>query len=162
MLTKTCVYSACVAAGGLLQAISGWILSEDMSYHYSGVALWAIAESTCGILIFCVPAAPSAFRDWQTPRWFLRLKSWVESSMKNRRRSMRRDQRPWPRTTLASMKPHEYESINEAHPIVLQEMSSMRPTDQQYGIICTTDILITESYDRRDQPNNGYPWNSGN
>lgn len=133
---------ACIAAACLLEAIVEWILSDDMTYHYSSVALWAIAESTCGMLVFCVPAAPKAFRNLELSRRLSAIRSWVRIPMpKMTTQSRRGEGNTWPQTGLRSLKPRTYQSIDEPSAITL------RPTDQQYGIICTTDIMVTESYE---------------
>ncbi|KAI1205342.1 uncharacterized protein F4807DRAFT_464819 [Annulohypoxylon truncatum] len=152
---------ACIAAGCLLDAILEWRRSDDMTYHYSSVALWAIAESTCGILIFCVPAAPKAFIGLKPRAWLSRLGSWTGSFMKRKRLSTIRKEDTWSRTALGSLKPRKYQSIDEPNSIILQGVGSGRPTDQQYGIICTTDIIVTEAYEnnhRRGQQRNQFPW----
>ncbi|OTA97789.1 hypothetical protein M434DRAFT_26525 [Hypoxylon sp. CO27-5] len=153
---------ACIAAGCLLVAIVEWIRSDDMTYHYSSVALWAIAETTCGVLIFCVPAAPKAFLGLEPSTWFSRLKL---SSRNWSRRSTRREQDVWPQSGLVSLKPRQYQSIDGSNSMILPHRpGSDRPTDQQYGIICTTDIIVTETYEDnylKDQRNNRRPWLPG-
>ncbi|KAI0138630.1 hypothetical protein F4776DRAFT_619273 [Hypoxylon sp. NC0597] len=154
---------ACIAAGCLLQAIVEWIKSDDMTYHYSSVALWAIAETTCGVLIFCVPAAPKAFRGLEPSSWFSRINLW--RPINRIRRSKRKEPDVWPHSGLGSLKPRQYQSIDGSNSIILQHgLGSGRPTDQQYGIVCVTDILVTESYEdnRVDgQRNTRYPWLPG-
>ncbi|OTB19469.1 hypothetical protein K445DRAFT_38483, partial [Daldinia sp. EC12] len=53
---------ACIAAICLLVSIVNWVKSNDLTYYYSAVALWAIAESTCGTLIFCALVIPKLFQ----------------------------------------------------------------------------------------------------
>lgn len=152
---------SCGAAIALLEAIIGWIQSDDMTYYYSGVGLWGVAELTCGFLVFSVPSAPKAFRDVKPTRWFLELQSLAGSSVKRLMGSPRQSSN-WPRPVLGSQKPREYEAIEERGSIRLRDITSPRPTDQQYGIVCTTDIVVTETYDdnRPIDHTLPYPWNN--
>ncbi|KAI0181195.1 hypothetical protein GGR52DRAFT_577779 [Hypoxylon sp. FL1284] len=139
---------ACIAAACLLEAIVEWILKQDMTYHYSGVTLWAIAESTCGILVFCVPVAPKAFHSLNLSNRLSSIYSWMKIPMPRQWREKGREERAWPHTGLRSLRPRTYQSIQEPSAASLREVRSIRPTDQQYGIVCTTDIMVTESYEQ--------------
>lgn len=132
-----------------------------MTYHYSSVALWAIAESTCGMLIFCAPVVPKVFRGWDFSKWISTLSQWLNWPIKRMRRSARRTENTWPRTGLGSLKPRRYRSIDGSNSIILRGIETARPTDQQYGIVCTTDITVTESYDNsppKERWSNQYLW----
>ncbi|KAI0521857.1 hypothetical protein F5B22DRAFT_661252 [Xylaria bambusicola] len=57
---------------GLLTIISGGFkvdasihlyLDDDKTYQTSAVAVWAIAELTCVLLVYCVPSIPKIFKD---------------------------------------------------------------------------------------------------
>ncbi|GAW21426.1 hypothetical protein ANO14919_109450 [Xylariales sp. No.14919] len=54
--------------------------SDDKTYQTSSVAVWAIAEVTCALLVFCVPSIPKIFRDsgpfFKLPASFV---SWLKS-----------------------------------------------------------------------------------
>lgn len=144
-----------------LKAIVGWIESDDMTYYYSGVGLWGVAELTCGILVFTVPLTPKAFRDMQLSKWIARLTSSVNPSKRQLRRPAHIKISNWPRSAIRSPNPREYAEIDELGTIRAPTMTSPRPTDLQYGIVCTTDIIVTESFES-DIAEYGtrYPWNS--
>ncbi|KAI1652663.1 hypothetical protein F4813DRAFT_303643 [Daldinia decipiens] len=135
---------ACIAAIGLFTSMVNWVKSNDLTYHYSAVALWAIAESTCGTMIFCAPVIPKLFKGLKL-KWASTVNSWVSSPVSYwvRRSAKRRDD-IWTPAGLGS-DPRQYRHIDESNSTVLGRFETARPTDQQYGIVCTTDILVTES-----------------
>ncbi|KAI0554028.1 hypothetical protein F4679DRAFT_393853 [Xylaria curta] len=128
---------AVIAAGFLIDAVVSWTNTGDMTYYYSSVALWGIAETTCGILVFCVPFAPRLYQDINFSDWFGSLKrtKWLQES------NGERQSRP------RASKQRDYQEIDEMGGIRLREFGSPRPTDRQYGISVTTDIVVTESYE---------------
>ncbi|KAI1180243.1 hypothetical protein F4777DRAFT_598147 [Nemania sp. FL0916] len=150
-------FLATVASIFLLEATLRWNMSADMTYHYSGVALWAIAEMTCGILVFCVPFLPHLAQSlwalrWTTaatafcrPAWIIRTESVPAIDMQNQ-----------PHTRIS--KPREYEEIHEPVNSPFRGYGSPRPTDQQYGISVTTDIVVSESYPRNPSEQSHLPW----
>ncbi|KAI0506655.1 hypothetical protein F5B22DRAFT_439078 [Xylaria bambusicola] len=133
-------YSATIASLFLIFAILAWKMSSDMTYYYSGVVLWAIAEMTCGILIFCAPVVPRFCQDLKLDAWFSELlasslsfagrTSWSSTMSQNREerrsRSVSRDDR----------------ETDETGSIRMRVYGSPRPTDRQYGIFVTTDIVV--------------------
>ncbi|KAI1807115.1 hypothetical protein F4811DRAFT_66502 [Daldinia bambusicola] len=134
---------ACIAAIFLLASIVNWVKSNDLTYHYSAVALWAIAESTCGTMIFSALVIPKLFKSLKS-RWNSRVSSSAVWPMNYIRRSVRKNENVWNPKGIGSDS-REYRHIDESNSIVLSRFESARPTDQQYGIVCTTDILVTES-----------------
>ncbi|KAI0906217.1 hypothetical protein F4823DRAFT_607967 [Ustulina deusta] len=132
---------ATIASLFLIIAISAWKMSSDMTYHYSGVALWAIAEMTCGILVFCAPAVPKFCQDLALNAWlsgllassssFASKVSWPSSN-----KSQSREER-YPRSAS-----RDYREIDESGSIRMHGYGSPRPTDRQYGIFVTTDIAV--------------------
>ncbi|KAI1733602.1 hypothetical protein F4680DRAFT_472083 [Xylaria scruposa] len=54
---------AVVSAALRVDASIQFFRSKDKTYIITSVALWGIAELTCGILIYCVPAIPGILRD---------------------------------------------------------------------------------------------------
>ncbi|GAW11907.1 hypothetical protein ANO14919_012600 [Xylariales sp. No.14919] len=53
---------AIVSAAFRVHASVRFFRSKDKTYLVSSVALWGIAELTCGILIYCMPSIPKIFR----------------------------------------------------------------------------------------------------
>lgn len=54
---------ACLSACFRLVVTLQYTSSTDVVFHVAALALWALAECTCGFLVFCVPSAPKAFTD---------------------------------------------------------------------------------------------------
>ncbi|KAI1260125.1 hypothetical protein F5Y18DRAFT_261077 [Xylariaceae sp. FL1019] len=135
---------AIIAAGFLVQSVADWIATKDMVYYYSGVALWGIAEITCGILVFCVPFTPRLFRG-------LGLSSWLVSNIPEQLSSIRAPE--WLQKTTDSERQsrsrgtRDYHELDDAGNIHLRGYGSPRPTDRQYGIAVTTDIVVTETFE---------------
>lgn len=119
-----------------------------MTYHFSAVALWAIAEITCGILILCVPSTPMAVSGLDLPKWVSSLNSWATSSIGKLKGTKTSTEGSWSQTNLSSSRPQPYESLNESESNVMEltNLGSARLHNQQSGIIRTTDIVATESY----------------
>ncbi|KAK6949345.1 hypothetical protein Daesc_009420 [Daldinia eschscholtzii] len=135
------------------------VFAVGIVIHRQLVALWAIAESTCGTLIFCALVIPKLFQSLRI-EWDSTVSSWAGSPMHCIRCSTRKNENRWtPKRFVAD--PREYRHINESNSIALSGGDSARPTNQQYGIVCTTDIIVTESRDDgflRDQPGKRNSW----
>lgn len=129
-----------------------------MTYHYSGVVLWAVAEMTGGILVFCAPVVPKLVQEIHIPKWLSALLSstseavsmvrWPQRTQDDYISNVRQ-----PRSRLS--KSYDYAEIDDpGSTIRLRGYGSPRPTDRQYGIAVTTDIVITESFSaaRQQQP----------
>ncbi|KAI0101374.1 hypothetical protein GGR51DRAFT_530518 [Nemania sp. FL0031] len=154
---------ATVASLFLILAISDWKMSSDMTYRYASVALWAIAEMTGGILVFCAPVVPRFCQDLNLSAWlpgllvsssfFASKFSWLSSNKSQSREE--RDSRSTPR---------DYRGIDDSGSISMHVYGSPRPTDRQYGIFVTTDIVVdTEQRHLAAQPRDSdehfqHPW----
>ncbi|KAI1743044.1 hypothetical protein F4680DRAFT_445515 [Xylaria scruposa] len=153
---------ATVASALLIKAIYGWRMSSDMTYHYSRVVLWAIAEMTGGILVFCVPVVPRFYQDLKLNTWLSGLLA-SSSSLTNKfkwtrgSKSQSRDERH-PRSISRN-----YQEIDESSNIRMHAYGS-RPTDRQYGIFVTTEVSVgTEHKSIAPGPGDSdehfqYPW----
>ncbi|KAK5635613.1 hypothetical protein RRF57_011325 [Xylaria bambusicola] len=139
-------------------------MSSDMTYHYSGVVLWAIAEMTCGILIFCAPVVPRFCQDLKLDTWVSGLLasslSFTGKSSWRSTKSQNREERH-PRSVS-----RDYREIDETGSIRMRVYGSPRPTDRQYGIFVTTDIVVnTAQKNSAATPGDSdehfqYPWAS--
>ncbi|KAI0386881.1 hypothetical protein F5Y04DRAFT_288684 [Hypomontagnella monticulosa] len=78
---------ACVSAGFKLAASIPYNTSRDTSYTFAALALWSLAEITCGILIFCMPSIPKTIGDLRISGLASSLRSWAGSSMEKLKRS---------------------------------------------------------------------------
>lgn len=102
---------ACVSAACRIQAAAGWLRSDDMTYHFSSVALWASAELACGILVFSIPAVPKAFAGLKLPGWLSSLRSWADTVTRGDRR---RSRNSWPSLATATPGgPRHYQHIKD-------------------------------------------------
>ncbi|KAL7629085.1 hypothetical protein AAE478_000603 [Parahypoxylon ruwenzoriense] len=52
---------ACIFAAARIQASGNINYDSDLTYDIGKVYLWILAESTCTMVVFCVPAFPKAF-----------------------------------------------------------------------------------------------------
>ncbi|KAJ2992348.1 hypothetical protein NUW58_g2196 [Xylaria curta] len=149
---------AIAASGFLLDAVVAWIRTNDMTYYYSSVALWAIAEITCGILVSCVPFVPRLVRDIDLSKWFANVPPLGKSITRRRVWFQEPSGERQPRPRISNQ--HNYREIGETGGIRLRGVGSPRPTDRQYGIAVTTDIVVTESYksDHVKLEDLQYPW----
>lgn len=53
--------SACVCAAGRVYSTATLDYLGDTTYGVSKTALWSLAETTCVLVVFCMPALPKAF-----------------------------------------------------------------------------------------------------
>lgn len=54
-------YSACVCAAGRVYSTVTLDYLGDATYEVSKTFIWALAELTCVLVVFCLPAIPKAF-----------------------------------------------------------------------------------------------------
>ncbi|KAI1126005.1 hypothetical protein F5Y10DRAFT_245887 [Nemania abortiva] len=65
---------ACLSAGIRLGFTISYLDSADVTYTYSEVALWTVAEITCGLIVFAVTVTPRSFASFKRSKVFLLLK----------------------------------------------------------------------------------------
>ncbi|KAI0972007.1 hypothetical protein F4678DRAFT_460836 [Xylaria arbuscula] len=108
----------CVAAIFRLVATIHYSFSPDVTYNFSAVGLWAVAEITCGILVFSVPTAPKAFAGLGKLKSLASAQSWSSRSQG--------DGKPFPPRSSANKrsKPRMYEELDESQLIT---MDTLRP-----------------------------------
>ncbi|KAI0198426.1 hypothetical protein F4808DRAFT_462722 [Astrocystis sublimbata] len=99
---------AIVSAALRLYSSVRFFRTEDKTYNVIPVALWGMAELTCGILIYCIPTIPSVLRN---SRLYLSLKpvtaavsSWAKSSVTWISSSSSRNSGSGSRTTRSGFK----------------------------------------------------------
>jgi hypothetical protein len=70
---------ACIASA--FRFVSGiyFYNSDDSNYYFSSIALWVVAEMTCGFIVLCAPSVPAAIS--------LLLQSGLFSGISSRKRS---------------------------------------------------------------------------
>ena len=105
---RTCVSAAC-----RIQAAASWMQSDDMTYHFSSVAVWASAELACGMLVFSVPAVPKAFANVKVPGWMSSLRSWSRPHTPTQSQQNRRSKAVW--TGLGATRPRQYQNIGDGN-----------------------------------------------
>ncbi|KAI1737680.1 hypothetical protein F4680DRAFT_467961 [Xylaria scruposa] len=65
---------ACVAAGARLGSTISYMHSDDITYSYSSVALWTVAEVTCGFIVFSVTGLSKSFASFNNSKLISRLR----------------------------------------------------------------------------------------
>ncbi|KAI0444214.1 hypothetical protein F4803DRAFT_274868 [Xylaria telfairii] len=70
-------FLGCVAASLRLYSTVVYSFSPDVTYTFSAVGLWTVAESTCGILVFAVPTVPKALSGLGGVKGIAMIKSWA-------------------------------------------------------------------------------------
>jgi hypothetical protein len=71
---------ACVCAAGRVQSTITLDYKGDLTYGIGPAYLWAVAECTCVIMVFCVPVFPQVFRSSSLlMSIFSSIKSWTGS-----------------------------------------------------------------------------------
>lgn len=93
--------SACVCAAGRVYSNIALDYLGDATYAVSKTYIWALAELTCVLIVFCMPAIPKVFsNDSKTP-WVTRvmgsLRSWTRllSLVAGRRKTSSKKQSAW-------------------------------------------------------------------
>ncbi|KAI2636173.1 hypothetical protein GGS21DRAFT_489887 [Xylaria nigripes] len=132
----TCGILGLIAAAFLLGAVVDWIHTGDMTYYYSSVALWSVAETTCGIMIFSVPFVPRFLRDISSSKASTNVTPLHSTSTRRGECSGEHDSEM---RSARRISKHDYLEVQE----VRRTYGSPRPTDRQYGIAVTTDIIVT-------------------
>lgn len=99
MLTTALCYSACVCAAGRVYSTVTLDYLGDATYEVSKTFIWALAELTCVLVVFCLPAIPKAFNG---PRLALlgplmaSLRSWTRlRSLGGTRKASKDKYSPW-------------------------------------------------------------------
>ncbi len=116
--------------------------SDDMTYRFPYVALWASAELACGILVFSIPAVPKAFAGTRVPSWVSTPGTWTGSFARRKPEEIRNG---WPGPTPSA--PRRYRSIDEESVVIgLSHLDSTTSAQNLRSAIGydDTDILRTE------------------
>ncbi|KAI0390774.1 hypothetical protein F5Y17DRAFT_443241 [Xylariaceae sp. FL0594] len=74
---------ACLAAGARLGATVSYIHSDDVTYSYSSVALWTVAEVTCAFFVFSITGLSRSFASFKNSRLVSRLRGGSEATGTN-------------------------------------------------------------------------------
>ncbi|KAI0552506.1 hypothetical protein F4679DRAFT_534337 [Xylaria curta] len=139
--------AACLSAAFRIQTTLEWQKSRDMSYHFSAITLWGIAEITWAILVFSIPAIPMAFKDFHAPMWFSSWRSWVASSVERLKATDKRSGVALSHTNSITAS-QEHQCIKGQpgpEPIQLESLERITRIYQPQGKIRTTEIVAEES-----------------
>ncbi|RYO95043.1 hypothetical protein DL766_007550 [Monosporascus sp. MC13-8B] len=164
---------ACVSAACRIQAATGWLRSDDMTYHFSSVALWASAELACGILVFSIPAVPKAFAGLKVPGWLSSLMSRADTVTRGTRR---RSRDSWPGLAVATPGgPRHYRHISDDNKLSLVNITNVAGAQQaDQGVVAgpegahilrTTSFVATVDYEHnppQDMRSLQHPWRREN
>jgi hypothetical protein len=162
--------AACAAAGCRIQAALTLMRSEDVTYHFSAVALWGIAELTCGFLVFSIPAVPRAVMSLTLPGWVLSIRSWAGSTS-GRLRESRTSSGKSSRPRMPMLKSGEYHNIDKGTQVQLKPIAdrgaggkgegSLAGFSSNSGILRTTNFTAVETYGphpTKDETHLQQPW----
>lgn len=67
-------YRACISAGIRVSFTITYFHSDDITYSYSSVGLWTVAEVMSGFIVFSVPGIPKNLASFKNSKFILRLK----------------------------------------------------------------------------------------
>lgn len=171
----------CISAGFKLAASIPYNTSRDTTYTFSALALWSVAELTCGILVFCMPSIPKALGNVKLADVTLSLKSWAGSSMERLRKSRAGSigQASWPgssrkpsKSSLRQQLKMQQQMEQASHPLPektsISNGSGSEPTDKHGSgnhddstIVRTTQFTADESYGSdltEEQYKRQHPW----
>ncbi|KAI1348772.1 hypothetical protein F5Y01DRAFT_205411 [Xylaria sp. FL0043] len=161
----------CIAAIFRLISAIQYASSPDITYTFSALGLWAVAESTCGILVFSVPTVPKAFASLAKLSTITSARSWSSRS--------RSDGQPFPPRSIGKkrLKPRIYEELDDSQLVTMDTLAPAtclsRPCasihehsqeeDTQAAILRTTQISTTsehvdETENARGYLNRQHPW----
>ncbi|KAI6088564.1 hypothetical protein F4821DRAFT_277069 [Hypoxylon rubiginosum] len=165
---------ACFAAAFRLVATVHYSFSADISYNFSTVGLCAVAETTCGILVFSVPTAPKAIAGLGRLKSSISTQNWTGRSP--------RSGKTFPPGSGAGnrrAKPRMYEELDDSQLITMDTLgpeaglprshTSIHETDQdehtQPSILRTTDISTESEHldgaqNAKDHLNRQFPWDA--
>ncbi len=144
--------------------------STDVTYDYSAVAFWALAELTCGIIILSAPSTPkfiTLFRPAQDPKTSYNYATSTKAQERSKRKtiSQRWASRPDSHAGLTSEVDSGHYEMFEGSNTVPIEGTQRSPNTRKSRIVRTTDFTATEEYDpgqleeghRRQHPWIGLP-----
>lgn len=99
MLTTALYHSACVCAAGRVYSTVTLDYLGDATYEVSKTFIWALAELTCVLIVFCLPAIPKAFSGLKLALvgpLMASLRSWTRlRSLGGTRKASKDDQSAW-------------------------------------------------------------------
>lgn len=76
--------SACFAAGYRLAVTIAYSKSQDTTYTFCTVGIWVVVETTCGLIVLCMPAFPKAVSELGVTKVYISLKSWATTQSRNK------------------------------------------------------------------------------
>ncbi|KAI1074443.1 hypothetical protein F5B20DRAFT_563736 [Whalleya microplaca] len=131
---------------------------NDSTYSLSYLALLPLAETTCGLLVFCIPGTPKALTDLGGNRLAVSIRSWTNISVQALR--SKSSWRTLEQPSLQDPKPSLFEKAETSSHLRTPESgedgngtASIRPSQDRgldnngTAIICTTQFTAAESYD---------------
>ncbi|KAI0423791.1 hypothetical protein F5Y09DRAFT_354564 [Xylaria sp. FL1042] len=163
----------CIAAIFRLISAIQYASSPDITYTFSALGLWAVAESTCGILVFSVPTVPKAFTSLAKLKSVKSAQSWSWGSRS------RIDGQPFPPRSFGKKrpKPRVYEELDDSQLVTMDTLAPgaclsrphtsihvpIQEEDTQASILRTTQIStrsehVDEIENANDYLNRQHPW----
>ncbi|KAI0894280.1 hypothetical protein F4806DRAFT_472682 [Annulohypoxylon nitens] len=103
----------CVAAAFRLAVTVPYSESQDLTYSFCTVGFWTLAEMTCGVIVFCVPAAPKVAAHLDFSLKFSLSEYWKSLTSLGRTRYRGGSGSSWPRTTDNGTNSSSYHELND-------------------------------------------------
>ncbi|OTA60262.1 hypothetical protein K449DRAFT_435351 [Hypoxylon sp. EC38] len=173
---------ACISAGFKVAASIPYNSSRDTTYTFAALALWSLAEITCGILVFCMPSIPKTLSELRFADMASSLKSLARSSTEKlkRSRSGSTTQVMWPTVksrpsksslfqrkgryqqmdgSIPPIPTRESESVSAGESTAKQNLASLDGDGP--AIVRTTQFTTDEIYGLNiadDEYNRQHPW----
>ncbi|KAI2637750.1 hypothetical protein GGS26DRAFT_426104 [Hypomontagnella submonticulosa] len=162
----------CIAAAFRLATTVQYAREQDITYIFSALTLWVYAETTCGVIVFCMPMVPKAFISLGFSGMLSSLKTWWHGTTEEKK-SKSGAGSIWARTSPRRLKPRLYQELEE-NTLPLSTRGNDTDVDGSYqlqevqqcskGIVRTTHFTTTDSVvdgqldPARDQLNRQHPW----
>ncbi|KAK2595900.1 hypothetical protein N8I77_013689 [Diaporthe amygdali] len=151
------------------------IVSADVSYHLSSLLLTGVCESTCAILVLCIPAVPKALHGLKSSAILSSIPSWCRLvSFIRRAHSQDSVQKAhvgsattnWPHEVRGGNHKHwQIGSSSERHLVPLGQLPGNKRIDPELGItiLRRTEFEANASYEHEqpgfaEQHSRQHPW----
>ncbi|OTB07643.1 hypothetical protein M426DRAFT_241856 [Hypoxylon sp. CI-4A] len=103
----------CVAAAFRLAVTVEYTKGQDITYEFSKVTLWVLIEKTSGLVVYCVPILPKAFKSIENTKAVSTLKSFGVGTTAKARASTYKNEIRWSQASRKRNKPRDYSELEE-------------------------------------------------
>ncbi|KAI1170036.1 hypothetical protein F4777DRAFT_570789 [Nemania sp. FL0916] len=164
---------ACTAATARLVFSEKRGASDDFTYSFAAVAITALTEALCGLLVMCIPAIPKAYVGMKIPQLFTAIRSWPSREHLFRSKDSNTKPSSFQSSTISSKGGARGYVEVDGSAVPLSEMHAVQSNDSYQipsdlsqvergtGIIRTTKFEATEDYGsniKLDYDDRRHPW----